>query len=95
VSTSIQVFLLILFVLSSFIFPFKRPFLLCSSSVCQIRLLNCSDYLHYFGLHPVTVAIWRDSFVLYIFNVLLPTMVYAASFRYDLRLSLAKFYYSF
>ena len=47
-------------------------------------MLHCLDYLHSFGLVPVTTAFFNPSFDLKNVNVLNQTMVSAASFRTDL-----------
>jgi len=50
----------------------------------NLNVIHCLDFLHYFDLEPVTTAFLPGSFDLKIVNILLQTMVYAASIYTDL-----------
>jgi hypothetical protein len=39
---------------------------------------HCLDYLHLFGLDPVTIVVWLVSFDIIVLNILPWTMTYAA-----------------
>ena len=53
----------------------------CSWNVCWLHGLHCSDYLHCFGLDPVSTAFYPATFDPKNLNILHQTRVYSASIR--------------